>query len=290
MVLIASAWSFRSQLPGQAPATESPRETRKAESASAVALTTSAPLSAAATRNNVSRNELQWSFGGRVQRGWEIYEPLIRVAVGAPQQAGDQGLSEALARWQKSRGLRQTGVLDEQSWYRMISDFQAPRIKERDHPPSDRLLVGPARDFYHPERPDELRQVEKTTFDAYKRMVAAAAKDQTLGLKTTSDGQLDPEERFLKIISAYRSRERQEQLRREDPAAGRGALATNSPHFTGRALDLYVGGEPVRSTDSNRLLQSRTAVYRWLVKNAGSFGFRPYFYEPWHWEYVFKVN
>jgi D-alanyl-D-alanine carboxypeptidase len=42
----------------------------------------------------------------------------------------------------------------------------------------------------------------------------------------------------------------------------------------------------VSSADGNRLVQTRTPVYRWLVKNAQKFGFRPYFYEPWHWEYV----
>jgi LAS superfamily LD-carboxypeptidase LdcB len=26
-------------------------------------------------------------------------------------------------------------------------------------------------------------------------------------------------------------------------------------------------------------------AYRWLVRNAERFGFCPYFYEPWHWEY-----
>ena len=63
-------------------------------------------------------------------------------------------------------------------------------------------------------------------------------------------------------------------------------LAVNSPHFTGRALDLYVGGEPVDTRDSNRAVQVQTPVYQWLVLNADRFGFRPYCYEPWHWEYV----
>ena len=31
---------------------------------------------------------------------------------------------------------------------------------------------------------------------------------------------------------------------------------------------------------------ARTATYRWLVLNAERFGFVPYVYEPWHWEYV----
>jgi LAS superfamily LD-carboxypeptidase LdcB len=74
-------------------------------------------------------------------------------------------------------------------------------------------------------------------------------------------------------------------LRRQSPQSGRAGLAVNSPHFSGRALDLYVGGEPVSTRDDNRALQTKTPVYRWLVKNAARFGFQPYFYEPWHWEY-----
>lgn len=74
-------------------------------------------------------------------------------------------------------------------------------------------------------------------------------------------------------------------LRERNPKSGRAGLAVNSPHFTGKALDLYVGGEPVSTDDRNRAVQTGTPVYRWLVKNAERFGFYPYFYEPWHWEY-----
>jgi len=117
---------------------------------------------------------------------------------------------------------------------------------------------------------------------------AAAIADRSLGLARVGKGakaQLAPGEKYLKIISAFRSREYQEQLRRESPSAGSAGLAVNSPHFTGRALDLYVGGDPVDTTDSNRAIQVQTRVYKWLVRNAERFGFRPYFYEPWHWEY-----
>jgi LAS superfamily LD-carboxypeptidase LdcB len=132
-----------------------------------------------------------------------------------------------------------------------------------------------------------MRQVERTTYAAYRRMIAAAAADPSLGLRVRADGGLDEAEKFFKIVSAYRSREYQERLRRADPSSGRAGLARNSPHFTGRALDLYVGGyDPVSTKDDNRLLQTQTRAYRWLVRNAESFGFRPYYYEPWHWEYV----
>ena len=149
------------------------------------------------------------------------------------------------------------------------------------------LLLAPSTDFYDPSRPEELRQVERETYAAYRRMLAAAAADTSLGLKLEPTGELAESEKFFKIISAYRSKEYQERLRKLDPAAGRAGLARHSPHFTGRALDLYVGGyDPVSTKDDNRLLQTQTKAYRWLVRHAESFGFRPYYYEPWHWEYV----
>jgi len=119
-------------------------------------------------------------------------------------------------------------------------------------------------------------------------MVAAAASDPSLGLSVTSDGQLAAGENYFKIISAFRSREYQEHLRQQSPNSGRAGLAVNSPHFTGRALDIYVGGDPVSTKDENRAIQTQTKAYRWLVKNAARFGFQPYFYEPWHWEFVGK--
>jgi LAS superfamily LD-carboxypeptidase LdcB len=97
---------------------------------------------------------------------------------------------------------------------------------------------------------------------------------------------LSPADKYLKIISAYRSQDYQNQLRRQSPSAGRAGLAITSHHLTGRALDLYVGGDPVSTKDENRAIQIKTPAYRWLVKNASRFGFQPYFYEPWHWEYV----
>ena len=117
-------------------------------------------------------------------------------------------------------------------------------------------------------------------------MIAAASKDLGKELKFTANGELAPDEKFLRIISAYRSPEYQAQLRKREPNAGRAALAKNSPHFTGQALDIYVGGEPVTTKDVNRAIQVQTPAYKWLVKNAHKFGFYPYFYEPWHWEYV----
>ena len=168
----------------------------------------------------------------------------------------------------------------------MISTFQSQRMKNKSLPTADQLVTVPVSDCYDPSRPEELRKVERETFAAYKRLAAAASRDASLGLHVAADGELAPNEKFLKIVSAYRSQQYQDQLRKQSPNSGRAGLAVNSPHSTGRALDLYVGGEPVDTKDENRALQTRTPVYRWLVKNAARFGFQPYFYEPWHWEYA----
>jgi len=247
----------------------------------------SAPdLSAAAPRNVLLRNDLSWTFGGKPQHGWYLYTALISRLLNTKKDVGSVGFAKALAIWQKKMGLQATGVLDDQSIYKMISVWQGARLKDREVAAPERLLTIPVSDFYDPTRAQELRQVDRATYAAYKRMVAAALSDRSLNLGRDARGELATDEKFLKIISAFRSREYQDKLRRESPNAGSAGLAVNSPHFTGRALDLYVGGEPVDSRNANRKVQVETRVYKWLVVNAERFGFRPYFFEPWHWEYV----
>ena len=242
-----------------------------------------------ATRENARLHDgLEWEFGGKPQRGWYLYVPLIQDLIKTKRHPATDDFAEALARWQKSSGLAATGVLDAKTLFSMISRWQAVRLKDRSSPPPDQLITAPATDFYDSSRADELRQVERQTYAAYKRMVAAALDDRALDLGRGADGGLARNEKYLKIVSSFRSREYQDELRRKSPQTGRAGLATNSPHFTGRALDLYVGGDPVETKDSNRAVQIQGRVYQWLVKNAARFGFRPYFYEPWHWEYVGK--
>lgn len=243
-------------------------------------------FTAAATRNSGLRFELDWAFGGKRQRGWHLYVPLIARLLETDEDAMTPAFAAALSRWQKSAGLAPSGVLDDATLYRMVSGWQSARLKEKGYPRPDQLVLAPVTDFYDTSRPDELRHVERETYAAYKRMVAAAVADPTSGLKGTAEGGLAPDEKYLKIVSSFRSREYQARLRAQSPHAGRAGLAVNSPHFTGRALDLYVGGEPVETKDANRALQVRTRAYQWLVRNADKFGFRPYYYEPWHWEYV----
>jgi len=241
------------------------------------AVATSSSFATAAASNVTLRNELAWTFGGKQQRGWYLYDFLIGRTLNTQHDATSSDFAAALATWKRKRGLPADGVLDETALMAMISEWQSKRLKNRTYAQPDELMIAPASDFYDPSRADELRQVERKTFVAYQELIAAAKADPDLKLPA----------KYLKIISAFRSREYQENLRKKSPNAGGAGLAVNnSPHFTGRALDLYVGGDPVDTKDANRALQVNTPAYRWLVRNAERFGFRPYFYEPWHWEYV----
>jgi D-alanyl-D-alanine carboxypeptidase len=242
----------------------------------------------AATRNVVLLNDLNWVFGRKPQRGWYLYVPLITRLVHTERDVHTDDFAKAIELWQKKSGLIGTGVLDDTTLYAMVSEWQGRRLKDRTPAAPEQLITVPPSDFFDPERVAELRQVERETYAAYKSMVAAAVSDNSLNLGRDANGQLAPTEQYLKIISSFRSRAYQEKLRRESPHAGSAGLAVNSPHFTGRALDLYVGGEPVETNDRNRSIQVQTPVYKWLVRNAERFGFRPYYYEPWHWEYVGK--
>ncbi|HEY6333244.1 MAG TPA: M15 family metallopeptidase [Blastocatellia bacterium] len=224
--------------------------------------------------------DLAWNFGSKQQRGWVIYIPLINHLIGTESGVGTDEFARSLSRWQSAKGLSASGILDQDTWETMVHLMQSERIKDRQYPPADRLVTVSSNEFWDQSRPAELRQVERDTYCAYTRMMAAAAAEPSLHLSTGAG------EHYLKIISAFRPREYQDQLRQQSPAADRSALAVNSPHFTGRALDLYVGGDPVSTKDPNRMIQTSTPVYRWLVQNAGKFGFKPYFYEPWHWEYT----
>jgi LAS superfamily LD-carboxypeptidase LdcB len=258
---------------------QSPRPIRKTSAVSATpAASTSSEFATAATTNATLRNDLTWTFGGKQQRGWYLYELLIGETLNSEHDPTTSNFAASLAKWQKKRGITADGVLDEDALMAMVSQWQSNRLKNRTYATPDQLLTAPPADFYDPSRAEELRQVERNTYAAYKEMMAAAMADPILKLARN--------DKYLKIVSSFRSRDYQDNLRRQSPNAGSAGLAVNSPHFTGRALDLYVGGSPVDTNDANRALQVNTPVYRWLVKNAGRFGFRPYFYEPWHWEYV----
>lgn len=240
-----------------------------------------------AAQNRISARFLAWTFGGKTQTGWYIYKPLICRTIGVELGASENDFAEVLFGWQKANELAPSGIMDAKTLALFVDKWQSNRLKIRGYPAPGELVVAPVVDFYDVSRPDELRQVQRDTYAAYKKLIAAAIADKSLNLQSKDRDELAAPEKFLKIVSSFRSRDYQDKLRRESPSSGRAGLAAgNSPHFTGRALDVYVGGEPVITKDENRAVQVNTKIYLWLVKNAEKFGFKPYFYEPWHWEYA----
>jgi len=182
----------------------------------------------------------------------------------------------AVRQWRRANGLDPSdGVLDHDAWMKLVGVLQAARTRDSARPSETDLVQVPAEQWLFPDRPAELRFVRKDAFDAYTRMVTSARAD--LGDKIPSN--------HLLLVSAYRTPEYQESLRAREGNPSTAQLARVSPHFSGRALDIYVGGSPVSTADPNRAVQVATPTYQWLVANASRFGFRPYFFEPWHWEY-----
>lgn len=239
----------------------------------------------AAQENSQLSRSLSWTLSHQAQRGWYLYVPLIQKTIDTEAKPNTEKFAYSICKWQRKMGIKADGVLNKKTLYSLIEFWQSRRIKRIVRAAENELISAPIADFFDPTRSIDLLKVEKETHEAYKRMVSAAIADNQLNLKI-SGNMLAKDEKFLKIISSYRSPAYQAILRKREPNAGRYKIAFRSTHFTGRALDIYVGGDPVDTKDSNRVLQVQTLVYKWLVKNAGKFGFYPYFYEPWHWEYV----
>jgi zinc D-Ala-D-Ala carboxypeptidase len=256
-------------------------ESRFSENNFGTSDTVKVDVKAAAQQNSNLKNNLKWTFGSKMQTGWYLYVPLIQHLIKTEATPESEEFALALTKWQQKSQLETNGVLDEKTIVKMVGFWQSRRLNRSDYPVENELLTAPIDNFYDPTRGVELLKVKKEAYSAYKQMVAAAIADKLI--KPNDD-------KFLKIISAFRSREYQEKLRLQSPNSTRTTLAQNSPHFTGCALDIYVGGEPVSTKDTNRAIQVETHVYKWLVKNAEKFGFYPYYYEPWHWEYAPKTS
>src|SRR5215218_7635761 len=191
---------------------QSPRPTRKTSAVNTSSVGSPSSFATAATTNVTLRNDLAWTFGGKQQRGWYLYDLLIGKTLNSTHEPTTSDFAASIASWQKKRGIRADGILDEDALMAMVSQWQGNRLKNRTPATPDQLMTAPPSDFYDPSRAAELRQVEHKTYAAYKEMVAAAIADPKL--------RLAPRGNYLKIVSAFRSREYQENLRRKSPNAG----------------------------------------------------------------------
>jgi hypothetical protein len=268
------------------PALSADVKTVKSDVKTVKTVESSSRFAPAAIENARLRSSMKWAFG-RAQTGWELYTDLIARTIETDARFDTPEFAMSVSKWQSRNGIAPTGIIDNDTFDVMVKRWQSDRLgKGWAYPDESVLFTAPIAAFYDQTRDPELLKLDSATYIAYKKMVLAAAKELKGILNVTPKGDLAPDEKFFKIVSAFRSREYQAVLRKKEPNAGRAALAMNSPHSSGFALDIYVGGKPVSTKDDNRLIQVQTPAYKWLVKNASKFGFYNYFYEPWHWEYV----
>ena len=241
-------------------------------------------FASAATANAASLTGAAWSAFGRPEIGWEIYAPLTAREIGTQCAPDSPGFARALAAWQHGGQVGSGGVMDELTLVRLRAVWLArrPFVVAMAHgcpppPPADGLVWASTEEGFW-GKPIQLRPA---TLAAYRAMVAAARGEAP---------EIAANHRLLTIFSGYR-----------DPAADALACATTatcgtitrarcSAHRTGLAMDIYLGSAPGSppelSADPNRLYESRSAAYRWMVVNASRFGFVNYPFEPWHWEWT----
>lgn len=239
----------------------------------------------AASRNSASLQSLTWSPFGRAEKGWAIYQEHIAHDLDTGCKPGAPGFAAALARWQADHRLPANGEATAQTLVVFKTRWQEarPYVALRasgvcpDAPTESMLTTLSASEGYK----GKSIQLKTDVADAYRRMVVAARAE-------VPELAANPE--MLSIFSGYRSPAYDAARCARDHNCGGAERATCSVHRTATAFDLVVGsapGFPVDSSaDANRLFQSRTPAYRWLVANAGRFGFINYAFEPWHWEWV----
>ncbi|MEO6377860.1 MAG: M15 family metallopeptidase [Caulobacteraceae bacterium] len=242
-------------------------------------------LAGASADNAASLTGREWSPWGRAERGWEIYLPLVAREIGSACDAGSPGFAQALSQWQSSHTLNATGVLTPATFEVMRVAWlkQRPFVtafaKGQCPPAADERSLEPARkDEGYSGKPVSLTPA---ALAAYREMVEAARREVP---------DLAADRRLLTIFSAYRAPVADEARCDMEQSCGSITRARCSAHRTGTAVDLFVGAapgsRPESSDDANRLFQSRSPAYRWLVANAERFGFVAYPFEPWHWEWT----
>ena len=239
-----------------------------------------------AVANAISLYSLEWTPFGATEWGWGTYLPLLQKEIGTDCEPGTSDFASSLAAFQTRYGLAAIGVFDQATFVVLKGVLQERRpfvmARVRDECPDP----PPLRELGYLEAPEEhadrlTRLLRRDVLASYRRMVAAARAE-------VPEVRNDPE--LLQIFSGFR-----------DPEVDAARCATErncdglrravcSPHRTGTAVDLYVGqllGMGVDSTNpASRQHMTQGATYRWLVRNAGRFGFVPYLYEPWHWEWI----
>ena len=110
---------------------QSPGPKRKAPVSRTSSVTNTTAFATAATANSSLRNDVTWTFGGKQQHGWYLYDLLISRTLNTHDDPATSDFAASIAAWQKRRGLAADGILDEDALMSMISQWQGNRLKNR---------------------------------------------------------------------------------------------------------------------------------------------------------------
>lgn len=244
-----------------------------------------ASFRAAAAYNAAASINLIVSPFGRPETGWAIYAPQIAEAAQTRCAPDSADFAEAVSRWQAAHGVTPDGAVsaDTLQVFKGVWQEERPfvmlRVAKICPPGADETTLEPL-------KPDEVLGdktvlLRPAALAALRRMVDAARLE-------VAETQSDPD--LLKAFSGYRSPVADDARCKQEGNCQGMVRAQCSVHRTGLAVDLNVGFAPGfmadSSVDANRLHQSQTETYRWLVRNAARFGFVNYVFEPWHWEWT----
>ncbi len=239
----------------------------------------------AARLNAASLRTLPWAPFGRPETGWEIYSPLIAHEIASGCAPDTPAFAHALAAWQGRQGLVADGLMSAATFERMnnVLELRRPFVQLSARnicpaAPDEASLAQAAPAEGYSGKPIRLRPA---ALAAYRQMAAAARA-------AVPEAAADP--RALTIFSGFRTPDADTARCLAEGNCDGVVRANCSAHRTGLAVDLHVGQAPGfgpdSSADPNRLYISRTPLYRWMAANAGRFGFLPYPFEPWHWEWT----
>ena len=239
----------------------------------------------AAVANALSLKTLSWAPFRRPEVGWETYAPLIGRELATACTPDTPGFAAALAIWQSRQGYAADGVFADAVFMRMRGVIETRR-------PFVRLSANGV----CPDAPDEATLAATASDEGYGgkaillQPAALAAYRAMAAAARLEDARIAADPRNLTIFSGYRSPDADSARCGSKGNCDNLVRATCSAHRTGLALDLYVGQAPGfgpdSSADPNRRFMSQTPTYHWLVANADRYGFAPYPFEPWHWEWT----
>lgn len=273
LILIAGFFLFWMSLEGPA-------------SAKAADCSGDAAFGEAALANALSLHTMEWRPFNEAETGWETYVPALQQEIGVFCHPASGAFAAGLARFQARYEIPATGIFDASTFavLRGVTQERRPFVMARIRnecpaPPPISMLGYLSVDEEHADRLTRL--LRRDVLEAYRRMVAAARRD-------VPEIAADPE--LLQIFSGFRDPEADAARCARQGNCDGVRRAVCSSHRTGTAIDIFVGQAPGMDVDetapASRLHMSRGAAYGWLVANARQYGFVPYLFEPWHWEYI----